>query len=71
MLAMLIVPPARETVVYFVPDGKWVAVTVAPTIGSSELFFTTPVMADVVICANNRGLATKAKAKKKITLLSI
>ena len=64
-------PPEREIVVYFVPEGKWVAVTVAPTIGSSEVFFTNPVIEEVVIWANTDELAIKAKAKKKSILLSI
>jgi hypothetical protein len=57
--------------VYFVPVGWWVATMDAPTNGSSVVLFTVPLKAEVVICANNKGLAIKAKANKKRILLSI
>lgn len=64
-------PPALVTVVYFVPEGRWVATMVAPTSGSSVAPFTDPPMAEVVICANKDEPAIKANTNKKRILLSI
>ena len=71
MLGIEKTPPERETAVYFVPDGWWVATIDAPVNASSVVLFTVPVTEEVVTWANKNGLAIMANANKKSSLLSI
>jgi hypothetical protein len=63
-------PSFDDRVEYLVPDGKWVAVTVAPTNGWPLLSVTLPFTLLVVTCAKEKRLAAIAK-NRIVNLLSI
>ena len=58
-------PSARVTASYVVPDGSWIAITLAPTTGSCWVLVTMPVTAPVVT-----PWAWDVRAEKLITAIT-
>src|SRR5688500_11424290 len=75
MLRMTNRPSFRVVVSYVVPDGRWIAMTLAPETPSCFAFCTTPASDPVVTCAvagnASESAAITDKAKRKTIFIRI